>query len=72
MVWETKKIFNDDSILVNPTAVRVPVFLGHSEAISIETDSKMLREGINAHPVLARSLQSKQLRYRIRKMSCEK
>jgi spermidine synthase len=37
----------------------------------IETDSKMLREGINAHPLLARSLQSKQLRYRIRKMSCE-
>ena len=26
MVWETKKIMGDDSILVNPTAVRVPVF----------------------------------------------
>ncbi|MCF2948539.1 aspartate-semialdehyde dehydrogenase [Paraglaciecola aquimarina] len=37
MVWETKKIMGDDSILVNPTAVRVPVFFGHGEAIHIET-----------------------------------
>ena len=37
MVWETKKIFGDDSILVNPTCVRVPVFFGHSEAVHIET-----------------------------------
>lgn len=41
MVWETKKIFEDDSILVNPTAVRVPVFYGHSEAIHIETKEKI-------------------------------
>lgn len=41
MVWETKKIFNDDSILVNPTAVRVPVFYGHSEALHIETKEKI-------------------------------
>jgi len=37
MVWETKKIFGDDSIEVNPTAVRVPVFYGHSEAVHVET-----------------------------------
>jgi aspartate-semialdehyde dehydrogenase len=37
MVWETKKILNDQNILVNPTAVRVPVFYGHSEAVHIET-----------------------------------
>ena len=37
MVQETQKIFNDDRIKVNPTAVRVPVFYGHSEAIHIET-----------------------------------
>lgn len=36
MVWETKKILEDESILVNPTAVRVPVFYGHSEAIHLE------------------------------------
>lgn len=41
MVWETKKIMGDESILVNPTAVRVPVFFGHSEAIHIETNEKI-------------------------------
>ena len=33
MVWETQKIFNDPSIMVNPTCVRVPVFYGHAEAV---------------------------------------
>ena len=37
MVWETQKIFHDENIKVNPTAVRVPVFTGHSEALHIET-----------------------------------
>jgi aspartate-semialdehyde dehydrogenase len=41
MVWETKKIMGDDSIQVNPTAVRVPVFYGHSEAVHIETRKKL-------------------------------
>ena len=41
MVWETKKIMEDDSIVVNPTAVRVPVFYGHSEAVHIETRKKI-------------------------------
>jgi len=41
MVWETRKIFEDDSIQVNPTAVRVPVFFGHSEAVHIETRDKI-------------------------------
>ena len=41
MVWETNKIFEDDSILVNPTAVRVPVFFGHSEALHVETKEKI-------------------------------
>ena len=36
MVWETQKIFEDDSILVNPTCVRIPVFYGHSEAVHVE------------------------------------
>jgi aspartate-semialdehyde dehydrogenase len=31
----------DDTIQVNPTAVRVPVFYGHSEAVHIETRSKL-------------------------------
>lgn len=41
MVWETQKIFADQAIQVNPTAVRVPVFHGHSEAIHIETKKKI-------------------------------
>ena len=41
MVWETQKIMEDDTIKVNPTAVRVPVFFGHSEAVHIETREKL-------------------------------
>ena len=37
VVKETKKIFEDDAIRVNPTCVRVPVFYGHSMALHIET-----------------------------------
>jgi len=44
MVWETKKIFEDDSIEVNPTAVRIPAFYGHSEACHIETKEKITAE----------------------------
>jgi len=44
MVWETKKIMGDDSIQVNPTAVRVPVFFGHSESLHIETKQKITAE----------------------------
>lgn len=36
MVWETRKIMEDESILINPTTVRVPVLYGHSEAIHLE------------------------------------
>ncbi|MCW9027642.1 MAG: aspartate-semialdehyde dehydrogenase [Kangiella sp.] len=37
IVWETHKIFEDPTIGVSPTAVRVPVFYGHSEAVHIKT-----------------------------------
>ena len=40
MVWETQKIL-DPNIQVNPTCVRIPVFYGHSEAVHIETASKL-------------------------------
>jgi len=46
MVWETKKILGDESILVNPTAVRIPVFYGHSEAIHIETREKITADQV--------------------------
>ena len=48
MVWETRKILNDDSIQVNPTCVRVPVFFGHSEAVHIETVEKITSEQARA------------------------
>lgn len=48
MVWETRKIMGDENILVNPTAVRVPVFFGHSEAIHIETRDKMTADQATA------------------------
>lgn len=41
VVWETQKIFEDDKISINPTAVRVPVFYGHSAALHIETKKKI-------------------------------
>ena len=37
IVWETRKILGDASLRVNATAVRVPVFYGHSEAVHIDT-----------------------------------
>lgn len=52
MVWETRKILEDESIMVNPTAVRVPVLYGHSEAIHLE-----LKKPLSASD--ARSLLSK-------------
>lgn len=36
MVYETHKILDDDSIKINPTAVRVPVIYGHSESVYLE------------------------------------
>ena len=48
MVWETRKILGDESIQVNPTAVRVPVFYGHAEAVHIETSKKITAEQARA------------------------
>lgn len=41
VVWETQKILNDCEIAINPTAVRVPVFYGHSAAVHLETHEKI-------------------------------
>ena len=46
MVYETRKILEDDTIRVTATTVRVPVFYGHSESINIET-----KENISAQDV---------------------
>ena len=48
MVWETKKILGDENVLVNPTAVRVPVFYGHGEALHIETTQQTSADEVKA------------------------
>ena len=53
MVWETRKIMGDETIQVNPTCVRVPVFYGHSEAVHIETKDKITAD--QARQLLARA-----------------
>ena len=53
MVWETRKIMGDDTIAVNPTTVRIPVFYGHSEAVHLETREKLSAE--RARELLARA-----------------
>ena len=37
VVWETQKILADADINLNPTAVLVPIFFGHSLAVHLET-----------------------------------
>ena len=46
LVDETKKIFGDDSIKVTATAVRVPVFVGHSESVNIQTEKPISPEEV--------------------------
>jgi aspartate-semialdehyde dehydrogenase len=53
MLWETRKIFEDPSIRVNATTVRVPVFYGHSEAVHIETQRKI--SAVEARALLERA-----------------
>jgi len=48
LVWETRKILGDDAIEVNPTAVRVPVFYGHAEAVHLETRDKVTADEARA------------------------
>ncbi|MCA9117386.1 MAG: aspartate-semialdehyde dehydrogenase [Planctomycetaceae bacterium] len=38
MVYETRKILGDESILISPTCVRIPVANCHSECITVETE----------------------------------
>jgi len=44
MVHETRKILGDETIRVSPTAVRVPVLSGHSEAITVELERPITPE----------------------------
>ena len=38
VVWETRKIFGDESLQVSCTAVRIPTFRTHAEAITLELE----------------------------------
>jgi len=51
MTWETQKMLHDDSIPLSATAVRVPVFRSHAEAIHIETEKPVTAD--EARRVLA-------------------
>ncbi len=46
LVHETQKIMEDDSIQITATAVRVPVFIGHSESVNIETEKAITPEEV--------------------------
>jgi aspartate-semialdehyde dehydrogenase len=48
MVHETVKIMGDPSIRVTATTVRVPVFIGHSESVNIETEQKLTADQARA------------------------
>ncbi|MBI5078495.1 aspartate-semialdehyde dehydrogenase [Candidatus Saganbacteria bacterium] len=41
IIGETRKIFEDDSIRMTATAVRVPVMVGHAESVNIRTKKKI-------------------------------
>ena len=46
MIRETRKMFHDDSILVSPTCVRVPVLRAHSEAMTVEFEEPVSEEEV--------------------------
>ncbi|MEX0963420.1 MAG: aspartate-semialdehyde dehydrogenase [Pseudohongiellaceae bacterium] len=48
MVWETQKIFEDESIKISATCVRIPVFYGHSEAVQIETHKPISEQEVRS------------------------
>ncbi len=48
MVYETRKIMGDEEIQVCPTCVRVPVMIGHSESILVETERPLSVEEATA------------------------
>ncbi len=48
MVYETKKILEDDTIGITATTVRVPVFYGHSESVNIETKTAISADAVRS------------------------
>ncbi len=56
MIRETRKIFGEPDMRISPTAVRVPVFVGHGESINIETREKLTAD--EAREILRNPAQS--------------
>ncbi len=48
IVSETQRVMGDRAIQINPTAVRAPVFFGHSEAVHIETEVQITADAVRA------------------------
>ncbi len=48
MINETRKILGEPSLAITATAVRVPVFCGHSESVNIETEKKLTAKDVKA------------------------
>ncbi len=46
MVEETKKIMGDDTLRINATCVRVPVYGGHSESVNVEMEKQFTLDEI--------------------------
>lgn len=46
VTWETRKIFNEPDMAVSCTAVRIPTFRAHAEAVTIETEEKISPEAV--------------------------
>jgi aspartate-semialdehyde dehydrogenase len=48
LVNETRKIMEDEAIMITATAVRAPIFRGHSESVNIETETRVSADEIRA------------------------
>ena len=48
IIDETRKILGEPSLGVTVTSVRVPVFIGHSESVNIETEKKLTAKDVKA------------------------
>jgi len=48
MIGETRKILGEPSLRITATAVRVPVFCGHSESVNVETEKKLTAKDVKA------------------------
>lgn len=46
MIFETKKILEDDALRITATTARVPVYYGHSESINVEFKKPVTRQGV--------------------------